>query len=361
MATISIDLRMLYSSGIGTYSQNLVSTIIKEYPDIHFNLLGKIEELNRFPEFHNHNVNLIDCRSPIYSISEQIELIKKIPKNTTLFWSPHYNIPIRYREKLLVTIHDLFHLAMPQYVGGLHKRLYANFIFKTLLSKAAAILCVSDFTRSEIHRLAGHVRQQIHVIHIGVAEAWSQIKPIKNPHTKPFLLFVGNVKPHKNLRRLIQAFNLIKDTIDHDLVIIGKKEGFITGDDSVSKMALELRNRVHFTGYIEDNTLKQYFAHANALVFPSLYEGFGLPPLEAMACGCPVVVSNVASLPEVCGDAALYCDPMNPQDIADKIILLLNDDALRNNLRKKGIEQARKFTWEKCAEKTIEVINNLIN
>jgi glycosyltransferase involved in cell wall biosynthesis len=193
-----------------------------------------------------------------------------------------------------------------------------------------------------------------------VDESWFDIRKTQNPHEKPFLLYVGNVKPHKNLSGLIRAFALIADQTNHDLLIVGKKEGFITGDETSSVEGAKLEGRVRFTGHVSDASLRQYVAHAEVLVFPSLYEGFGLPPLEAMAAGCPVIASGVASLPEICGDAALYCNPYQPRDIASKILELLADDELRRALKLKGSARARKFTWETCVQETCTVIEGLL-
>jgi len=150
------------------------------------------------------------------------------------------------------------------------------------------------------------------------------------------------------------------NSIPIDLVIVGKKEGFVTKDNHVEKQAQKLGDRVSFTGEIDDHTLSNYYANAQTLVLPSLYEGFGLPPLEAMACGCPVIVSDIASLPEVCGDAAVYIDPYDPNDIAEKIKLVVNDGDLREKMRLKGLEHAKMFTWQKCAAQTIRAIERVL-
>jgi glycosyltransferase involved in cell wall biosynthesis len=361
MYKISIDFRMFNASGIGTYLQNLVSLIATVYQCGKVNLLGNVDRIKQIDWVQGREIELINCKSPIYSVAEQYELYRKISRDTTLFWSPHYNIPLFYKGKLLVTIHDVFHLAMPHLVGGLHKRLYAKGMFTALRYKADAILSVSNFTANELVRLAGIDQKRINVVHNGVDKSWFNLRKDQNPYNKPFLLYVGNVKPHKNLVALIKAFELIIDKIPHDLIIVGKKEGFITKDNLVFDKASVLGDRVHFTGYVKDDMLRQYFVHADALVFPSLYEGFGLPPLEAMACGCPVIVSNAASLPEVCGDAALYCDPYSPEDIANKIQMLMNDANLRESLRQKGLERAKQFSWEKCARETLAVIEKVLS
>lgn len=357
---IVIDSRMFRSSGIGTYIRNLIPYILEGIPDKRFALIGNLTEVSNLADSFGERVSFIPCCAPLYSVKEQLKLVTSLPAETKLFWSPHYNIPLLYRGKLLVTVHDVLHLAMPQFVNGFFKRFYSQFMFAALKQKASEILCVSSFTQDELYRIVGVDRNKTSVIHIGVSEFWSEQNKVESPHHRPYILYVGNVKPHKNLSRLIEAFELIKDDNSVDLVIVGKKEGFIINDEIVVKQAVRLCDRVRFTGMIDDSALIDYYACAQALVLPSLYEGFGLPPLEAMACGCPVIVSDIASLPEVCGDAAVYFDPFSPKDIAEKIILVLNDCDLRENMRIKGLERAKIFTWEKCAEQTIAVINRML-
>lgn len=357
---LSIDLRMIESSGIGTYISNLLPLIIDKSPHFFFNLLGDRETIGGRAWSRRPNVTIIDCRSPIYSLAEQAELVKKIPRDTDLFWSPHFNIPLFYPGKLLVTVHDVFHLAMKRLAGGPHKRLYARAMFKAVGYKAQTVLCVSRFTQSELIKYTEIDPGIIKPIHLGVSSDWFTIPKDEAPHQRPYLLYVGNVKPHKNLVRLLQAFKTLADKIPHDLIIVGKKEGFITGDKTVVRAADEFAGRVVFTGHVSEERLKRYYAFADALILPSLYEGFGLPVLEAMASGCPVIASNVASLPEVCGDAALYCDPYNPTDIASKITMLLEERGLAEGLREKGLVQARQYSWDRCAAETVEILEKIV-
>ena len=346
---------------MGTYLKNVLPGVIKALPNSNFCLLGDVNLLTATTGMTGSNVNLIQTDSAMYSLTEQFELVRKIPKETSLFWATHYNVPLLYCGRMLVTVHDLFHLAKPELVGGLHKRLYAKIMFKAVHHRATAIVTVSRFTRDEFVRFTGKTIHPIYPIHNAVAKAWFDILRNARPYAKKYILFVGNVKPHKNLSTLVKAFGLICDKIPHDLVIVGKKEGFITGDAVVASVAASLGSRVHFTGYVDDETLHQYFAHAEALVFPSLYEGFGLPPLEAMAAGCPVLCSNAASLPEICGDAAIYFDPNRVDDIADKLLMLLNDDELWALLKQRGLERAKSFKWEDCVRQTCDVIRGLLD
>jgi glycosyltransferase involved in cell wall biosynthesis len=359
---IFIDSRMIDSSGIGTYLRNVIPSILSQNDTYHYMLLGDIIRLNQIFSELTNNLELKELRSAIYTISEQLELKRILSDKCTLFWSPHYNIPLSIKGKLIVTVHDVFHLALPQLVGGMHKRYYAKIMFNIVRRKANAILCDSYFTKHELERLTskGSPGQLIETVYLGIDKIWFSVRKEASPHPRPYLLFVGNVKPHKNLGRLLEAFSRITGLISQDLVIVGKKEGFITKDRVIEVKSRQLNDRVFFTGYVSDFDLRQFYAHADALVLPSLYEGFGLPPLEAMACGTPAIVSKVASLPEVCSDAALYFNPYDPDDISQKIIDLLSNQGLRANLTQKGYDQARKYTWEKCAKETCSVIEKVL-
>jgi glycosyltransferase involved in cell wall biosynthesis len=357
---ITIDLRNIHSSGIGTYLRNLVPLVISAFPKAGFNLLGKKQSILGYKWSCAENISVFDCNPPIYSIAEQFEFVRKTPSDTKILWYPHYNIPVFYQGKLLVTIHDTLHIAMPELLPGIHKRLYAKFVFGILKMKKPDILTVSHFTEKSLIELTGIKKSRIKVAHLGVDKEWFNIPKINSPHKKPFFLFVGNVKPHKNLLNLIKAFQKIENEVDTDLIIIGKKEGFITGDREAILKAKNLNSRITFTGYIEDDMLKQYVLHAKALILPSFHEGFGLPCLEAMACGCPVLASNAASLPEVCGEAALYCDPYCAEDIAEKLKRINQNNSLRKKLQQNGYVRAKQFTWEKCAQKTVAVISRML-
>jgi len=356
---LSIDARMLGRSGIGTYLSNVLPHVIRLYRGERIRLIGDAEALGRTPWAQDSRVSVTDCRSQIFSLDEQLRLPGLIPKDAGLFWSPQFNIPVLRGGPLLVTIHDVLHLAMPGFMEGWHRRLYARALLAAVRSKADRVIADSRFTADELVRLVGVEPARIEVIHLGVGESWFSAPRLPRPHEKPYFVFVGNVKAHKNVRGLIAAIGALSEKLPHDLVIVGKKEGFVTGDREVERMSAALGDRVTFTGLVDDALLKRYVACAEALVLPSFYEGFGLPPLEAMACGCPVVVSNRASLPEVCGDAALYCEPSDTGDIAAKMLKVASDAETRAELRQKGLARARTFTWEKCARETLAVIQRL--
>jgi glycosyltransferase involved in cell wall biosynthesis len=225
---------------------------------------------------------------------------------------------------------------------------------------ADALLCDSHFTAREYARLVGVGRAQPTTVHLGIDQRWTMVRQLCRPYPRPYFVFVGNVKPNKNLSALVRAMALARDSVPHDLVIVGKRDGFGTGDPETLRAGAQLGDRVYFTGYVETELLEQFVAFADALVMPSLYEGFGLPPLEAMAAGCPVAASRVASLPEICGEAALYFDPTDHEEIASCLGRLAGEESLRQSLRERGYQQARRFDWGTSASATLSVLDNLI-
>jgi glycosyltransferase involved in cell wall biosynthesis len=362
MLSVTIDLRLINASGIGTYLTNLIPGVISAFPKAKFNLLGKKEELLKVKYLDAPNIHIINFNSPIYSISEQIEFLKIIPSDTNLFWSPHYNIPLFYKGKLLVTVHDVFHLVMLSFIKDIHKLLYAKIMFKCLTKKAATIICVSKFTAKELKSFFNIQDNKIKIIYNGVSQFW--FNPIVTSDAPQlnfnYLLFVGNIKPHKNLNTLLDAFEIIKKSFPHHLIIVGKREGFITKDKMIQNREKELGDRVHFSGYIDNESLKHLYANADSLVFPSFYEGFGLPPIEAMACGCPVISSNSSCLPEILENNVLYFNPNNSKELAERICQLLTNDSLRNNLRREGRNHAKKFSWEQAQRLTVNSLEDLL-
>lgn len=360
MTHIAIDCRMLDSSGIGTYIRSVVPRVVRLRPEWQFALIGPEARLQELDWTSLANVTVVACDVPIYGIWEQLAVLRRIPRGTDLLWVPHYNIPMLYRGRMLVTVHDVLHLAMPQYARGLLKQTYARTMFQSVRRHAQAVICDSDFTAAELERLTPPSQQIVRRIYDGVDDSWFDASERPSPRARPYLVYIGNVKPHKNLRTLLDAFGRVKDVIAEDLVIVGKREGFISGDDNLADYARDAGDRVVFTGYVSDDLLRQYVAHATALVFPSLYEGFGLPPLEAMAAGCPVLASNAASIPEVCGDAALYCDARNPDDLAAGVLRIARDVVFRGTLRQAGRQRARMFSWDTCADETVRLMLEVV-
>ena len=350
MKKLVVDARMINASGIGRYLKELLPYIVNKFETT---LIGDEREIKKFE--WSKKVKIINSNAPIYSVKEQIELFKKIPE-TDIFWSPHYNIPVLpvKAKKRVVTIHDVYHLAFKSTLT-VPQKIYAEFMIKQAVKKSDVIITVSEFSRNEILKYT-NTKKSISVVYNGINKKYFR-NTLKSGEKEKYILYVGNVKPHKNLVRALEAFKKL-NLKNFRFMIVGEKENFITKETRIEKIARELGDKVIFTGYINDENLIDVYQKAYLFLFPSLYEGFGFPPLEAMACGTPVVVSNAASLPEICGDAAYYVNPYEIEDIAQGIKKVLEDVNLRNKLIEKGIQRAKSFNWENSANRIISLLNS---
>ncbi|KIC92309.1 glycosyltransferase family 1 protein [Flavihumibacter sp. ZG627] len=254
----------------------------------------------------------------------------------------------------LITIHDLISLRYNNISN--HQRFYFRWLLPMLLRKARLVITVSETSRKDIVELLGCPQKKIHIIHNGYDS--SKYFPVtEKSHVieqqydvANYLLAVGPTYPHKNFETILYAYKKMGpgDRKAHPLLIAGGKEPYLS---SIKKLShdLQLDNDIKFAGYIPLELMPALYREAKMLLFPSLYEGFGIPLLEAMACGCPVVSSNTTSMPEVCGDAALYFEPTQVELLNQHIYTLLNNEARRNELIVRGLIQAKKFSWEKSA------------
>lgn len=363
---IAIDARMINASGIGTYLQNMLSSICKTYKTA---LLGDKEELLEY------QATIISFKAPIYSIKEVAVLPFLIPR-CKVFWSPHFNVPVSAirAEHIVTTIHDVFHLSFYRTLNRKQK-IYAKLFYNSAASRSDKIITVSHFSKQEIIKHTTAKADRVKVIYNGVhQEAFArpfsetQGEAIRKRYKLPlhYILFVGNVKPHKNLQNLVAA---LEDTFKKDkglfLVIVGKKDGFITGDNQVAGLIEAsplLKERIVFTGFADKGDLPFIYQNAKLFVMPSVYEGFGLPPLEAMAANTLTAVSNQASLPEICKEGALYFNPYSTDDIKhtlEKALELSTEEEAEIKLKALKISQS--YTWEKSRQEHIDLLNEYIH
>lgn len=320
---LCIDARMAFFSGIGVYIRKLTPYLAKTFQTT----LLVSEEGQSWCE----GIDQILFKAPIYSLEEQLNYSKVIPK-CQLFFSPHYNVPLSKTRanQHIVTIHDTCHLVF----GSFLQKLYAKIVMKKAL-KADQIITVSEFSKKEIERFFGP--KNICVLSSGVDQSFFQPKPfskkVQEKYQLPskYALFIGTQKPHKNLLTLVKAFS----KVDLPLVCLGK----------------DLKA-------VEEEDLPFVYSMADLFIFPSLYEGFGLPPLEAMCCGCPTAVAHAASIPEVCKDASIYFDPKDEKSILKSVEKTLS---AKKELVQKGYQRVQSFAWDKVAEEHIKVFQGLIH
>lgn len=369
---IGIDCRIFSPkfTGIGRYTKEMVEHFIKfnataDRPH-EFILFFNKPEFDHFPE--TPHVQKILVNAGHYSLAEQTIFPWKLYRaKLDLMFFPHFNVPVLYRRPYLVTIHDLILSLFPgRKMTRPHHRFAYHIVLNNAVRKAKKIIAVSENTKKDIVNILKIAAQKVKVIYGGVSP---EFRLIENPDeltptlkkyniTKQFLLYTGVWRSHKNLPRLIEAFAQIKKAgPDLQLVITGRPDPhYPEMKHKVAEFALE--KDVIFTGLVGETELIHLYNAALIYTFPSLYEGFGLPPLESMKCGTPVAASEISSIPEICGDGnAIFFDPENIDDIASKIMMIYKDSELQATLIYNGLRHANRFSWEKTAHDTYELLN----
>ena len=366
---IGIDARKLHDFGIGTYIRNLLRELAIIDQATEYVLFCRPEDTG-VANTLGPNFRAVPERSGHYSISEQICIPLAVRRERLdLFHAPHYVLPALTTTRSVVTIHDCIHLMFPEYLRRRLGHAYAHASLWTAAHKSDRIFTVSEQSKRDILKFFKVPPDKIVVTpnaiddRFSVAPSEEYAVQIRERYqlSHAYLLYVGNIKPHKNLERLIEAFHLVRaqGRPELELLIIG---------DEISKMQ-SLRRAVHkyqlhryvrFLGFVPDKTLAVLYRLASVFVFPSLYEGFGLPPLEAMASGTPVVTSNVSSLPEVVGDAAVLVDPYSAEAIADGILSVLRSSHLRDDLRERGFARVKAYSWQRSVQRVRDVYGEVL-
>lgn len=365
---IAIDVRKLHDFGIGTYIRNLLRYLGPADPGTEYGLICRPADRQALSAMAPNYTAIVD-RSQPYSVREQFSIPAALLRHSArLFHAPHYVLPPLVPCRSVVTIHDCIHLMFPEYLPHRLAHGYAKASLWLAAHRAARVLTVSETSKQDIVRHCGVAAEKVSVIYNAIDEQFLQ-EPAADEVRKtreryqldgPFVLYVGNIKPHKNLERLIEAFHLVRlEGFERlKLLIIG---------DQISKYPRlrravdrhKLHKHVRFLGFVPNDTLASLYRLATVFAFPSLYEGFGLPPLEAMASGTPVVASRSSSLPEVLGDAALFVDPYSPAAIAEGLTRVLQDADLRSRMVQQGLLRARAFSWEESVRRVKVVYDEL--
>jgi glycosyltransferase involved in cell wall biosynthesis len=357
---IGIDCRMYSSAftGIGRYVFELVQELQKiDTQNQYFLFIN--DPIFSESKFENPNFHKVLVNAKHYSVFEQTKFLKILNQHhLDLMHFTHFNAPIFYFKPSVVTIHDLTLHFFPgkKMTSPLHRLAY-NLTVRSTVKKARNIIAVSQNTANDLQKLLKTPKSKIQVIYEGVTDEFYPVKDHSRLHstlqkyqiTKPFLLYTGVWRDHKNVLGLIDSFKKIRQQHDIQLVITGKKDTIYAQEVFAQAGDLLQNNQIVFPGLVSESELVDLLTAAEIFVYPSFYEGFGLPPLEAMKCGTAVAASNASCIPESCGDAAIYFDPYNINEMAEKISHLYQDKQLQATLIGLGFQQLKKYSWEKMA------------
>jgi glycosyltransferase involved in cell wall biosynthesis len=374
---IAIDIRRMTEFGVGTYIRNVVRTLGRLDLDTTYLLIGspaKVKEIGQLPA-NFHTVPLAEPERSAKSFWEFRTVVKRM--ECDLVHIPNlFSIPRGLSCPYVMTVHDILeHLSRAREQTGFWRTLHFQ-LTKRVLSGAARIFAVSNFTKLEMEKLFNIPPGRIEVVYNAIDErllhghanpADRQLIVERYQVTYPFLLYAGRISPHKNVVRMIEAFSALKTELEKDqlfpdlkLIIIGDD---VSGNPDLRRTVIRsgVQNDVRFLGFVPIEVLRTFYDAAKIFVFPSLYEGFGLPPLEAMAHGTPVVTSNVSSLPEVVGNAAVLVHPENVFEIMRALHRVLLDQPLREKMKERSYRQAAKFSWEKSVRRIMEVYREVLS
>ncbi|HEV2288801.1 MAG TPA: glycosyltransferase family 1 protein [Candidatus Acidoferrales bacterium] len=364
-----MDIRRVGDYGIGTYVRNIVRQLARLDSKNSYLLIGHREHFEQFGALPG-NFQLLEYFADPGSFQTHLHLPFVLRRHSVdLLHMPWFYAPAFVPARMVITVHDLVDLIYPPHPGPQVAQAARPWFARRALRKAGRVITVSQSTAREISRVFEIADSKISVLYDAVDEEFTSA-PLPEDGDRiqerlavnyPYVLYAGRVGPQKNLARLIEAFAVAKAELsgqrefaDLKLVLIGDELGR-HADLRRAVIRSRLRENFRFLGFVPLHVLRVFYSRAKAFLFPSLYEGFGLPPLEAMAHGAPVVASNVSSLPEILGDAALLVNPENVFEIARGIQRVLTDDSLRRDLIERGYDQVRRYSWERTARQLLEI------
>jgi glycosyltransferase involved in cell wall biosynthesis len=374
---IAIDIRRMSEFGVGTYIRNIVRTLGRLDRDTTYLLMGpaaKAKEIGPLPP----NFQSIPIAGPERSLKSYREFRVAVKRlDCDLVHIPNlFSVPRGLSCPYVMTVHDILeHLSRARERTGFWRSMHFQ-MTKRVLKGAARIFAVSNFTKLEIEKLFNIPAGRIEVVYNAIDErllhghsnsADRQLIVERYQVTYPFLLYAGRISPHKNVVRMIEAFSALKTELEKDqiypdlkLIIIGDD---VSGNPDLRRTVIRsgVQNDVRFLGFVPIEVLRTFYDAAKIFVFPSLYEGFGLPPLEAMAHGTPVVTSNVTSLPEVVGNAAVLVHPENVFEIMRALHRVLLDQPLREKMKERSYRQAAKFSWDQSVRRIMQVYREVLS
>lgn len=368
---IAIDARGINwykGTGIGTYTDRILTYMIKNYTENFYQIYWSG---SKYDNFNKENTKIVMASKNQHRFFEQYYFPENIRKeNVDIYHVPQNGIGMSENIdcKKVITVHDLIPYIMPETVG----RGYLTKFIKEMpriINMADGIITVSEYSKKDILKFFPIDKNKIFVTPLAADEKYkpldkelckNKIKSLYNID-KPFILYIGGFSPRKNVKALIKAFSRIHKSLDknYDLVIVGSNKDDL---DKIKEFSskLHIEENMKFTGFVRSEFLPIFYNSCDLFVYPSLYEGFGLPPLEAMSCGTPVITSNISSIPEVVGTSAILIDPKNTAALMSSMESILNDETLRKELSSKALKRSTLFSWEKTCEKTINVYNKIL-
>lgn len=363
---INVHLLSTTHTGIQHYIRALVPALVTQAPAHRFVLFGEPSQLPSLPAERAHWVS---TARPLRAATrrvlwEQLVLPRLLQREgVEVFFSPAFVLPQRWEGAGVITVHDLNFEVSPQTIHPV-RRAYLQLLTRRSVRQAKRVIAISEATASDLTRLYSVPEEKIAVIPYGLDALFTPdraraLEPmVRERYALPerFLLFVGTLEPRKNLPRLLEAFALAHQQTALPPLVLAGAPGWQHQRIRTLAQQLGIEREVRFAGYIPREHLPGVYAAATALLYPSLYEGFGLPPLEAMGCGTPVLASSTSALPEVVGDGGLLVDPQDVNQMAEGIARLVQDEALRCQLVERGKQRARRFRWEEAAQRTLQVL-----
>ena len=361
---IGFDARKIKDYGIGTYIQNILLRVPDSLSAYCFNLFCYFNDIDYIQKEINQNFLYIPAAAPHYSLREHI-ILSRLAKKLELYLlhTPHYVVPAFIKCKSIVTIHDVIHLLYPG--KGLAQKLIASFLMRSSIRKATRIITVSENSRKDIIRFFPEAESRITVIYNGVDEYFlsdyneAVMKDSVSIYDLPsrYILYVGNHLKHKNIEKLVRAFALFSaQKKEYSLLLVGG----IRLAGLKNELPDSLLSKIKIVPFIDKKVLKAIYHKADFLVMPSLYEGFGLPLLEAMACRTPVMCSDIAVFHEIAHDIPLYFNPQNEQEMLDSMLNLSENKKLKETMASKGYERAQDFTWKKSAQQHSKIYHEIV-
>ena len=346
--------------GIGVYTSNVLRALLSiDHQNEYVLLYDSPQHLGQFADYLNAVERVLPVRNKLWWDQVSVPHFAK-REGVDIIFNPKLSIPLLTDRKTVLVMHGAEQFALP-WAFKWYDRAYFTLANRLYCRKASAIISMTEIGKTDIAKYMGATPYKIHVVPEAYNEQCHILRAdetldVKERYSLPekFILFLGGLNPIKNLGNVLRAYHMIHQTIPHKLVVVGFRRWKFAQDLKLVRQ-LGLEDKVLFAGFVADEEIPVFYNLADAFVFPSLYEGFGIPVLEAMACGCPVIASRTGCSPEVVGDAALLVDPYNAAEIGRAIALVLGNHYVRQELIQKGLQRVKDFSWEKCARETLAV------